>query len=242
MAAKSKVSPLTANEGALLAAITRTEQYKRKVTQYAAKKSSELEGIGTGFYEAALSGTNDLMQQGAPGAIGPRRRLLVQLPGGKRAQVQIDWEALSEAWREEKRHRASSAYKGSRRSVGAERFWLDTGKLRAAFSSFSLGRGKATSNFVVQKLSKGEYRVDFVLDLEKLPVRFLDHALRRALIQGASTGRRETDLKRMAGMPGSRPRGVYRAAWTEALRPLMRPLAMRLGRAMQEQIIQSLRR
>ena len=244
MVAKVSVSPLQANEGALLVAITRTEQYKRKVSQFAAKKSRELAGVGTGFYGAAITGTNELFQEGAGGVIGPRRRLLVKLPGGKRAQVQIDWEALSQAWHEEKKHRASSDYKGKHRSIGPEKFWLDEGKLRAAFSSFSLGRGKATSKFVVQRLSKGEYRVDFVLELEKLPVRFLDSALRRALIRGASTGRRETDLERMAGMPAGHHRfgGVYRAAWTEALRPLMRPLAMRLGRAMQEQIIKSLRR
>lgn len=234
---------LTIDKNALLSAVVRTKGYGDALLKHAAQQQAELQQIGSAYYQATLDGANQLFQDGVPNAAQPRKTLLTQLPSGKQARVDVAWKALSKGWRTNKSRRSRRNYKGPNPSVGAGLFWLDTGKLRSEFGGWIPGRGQATAKKPhIRFHINGQHEITYVLGFKKLPVRFLDAALRRALIEGAVAGRRGSALEDLPRIANTPRRGVYRAFWPEAYRPTMRPLAMRLGRAMQEQILKSLRR
>lgn len=243
MKVKTKVSSLEIDSEQVLAAVLRSDAYRKRVEKYARDSQAELQAIGQSFYESAVDGANELLQEGLPNASSARRRISVRMPGGRGAYASVAWMPLSPKWLAEKAHRASSKYHGKRRSHGAGRFWLDTGKLRTAFGSKIPVQAKAKATATPVRIGKGQWLVTFTLQLKEITPRFLDSALRRALLQGADPKQRAVGLVDMVAMPrGKRLQGVYRAAWTEAYRPLMRPLAMRLGQAMQQQILKTLKR
>lgn len=232
------------DEKALRAVVLKHKGTIAAVTQRALAKQADLEVIGTNFYQAAVGATQSLLKEGIPGNTQPRSQFRVSnpyLPGGRRIQVAVDWKALSQAWRENKRERATSGYRGKLRSVGPTVFWLDTGTLHAAFAAWAPGKARMNkSKPIIRSLGNGDFQVDHPLVFKKLSPAFLDQALRRALIAGAAAGRRGVVLEPL-GRTNKRD-GVYRAFLNEGRRPLMRPLANRLGKAMQEQMTKLLRR
>lgn len=229
------------NEGALRAMVLQHKGVLAAITERANGKQADLEVIGTNFFQAALADTQKVLNDGVQGANQPRTRLRVRLPGGRHVQVAVDWKPLSIDWRENKRERAMGNYKGKLRSIGPRVFWLDTGTLRNAFAGWVPGKaGMTKSKPRIRLLSNGDFQVDHPLAFKKLSPAFLDQALRRALIAGAEAGRRGAVLEPLGRT--NRQDGVYRAFKTEVRRPLMRPLAIRLGKAMQEQMTKLLRR
>lgn len=229
------------DEDALRAVVLRHKGLLKAVTARALGKQADLEVVGTNFYQAALDATQQILNDGVQGAAQPRKALRVRLPGGRKVQVDVAWRPLSPAWRINKQERAKGAYSGKLRSIGPRVFWLDTGELRTAFAGWVPGKaGMAKSKPRIKQLSNGDFQIDHPLAFKKLSPAFLDQALRRALIAGAAAGRRGAmpePLRRT-----SRRDGLYRAFLTEVRRPTMRPLAIRLGKAMQEQMIKILRR
>lgn len=232
------------NEKALRALVLKHHGVQKAVQTRAVGKQHFLEVTGTAFYQAALDATQKLLNEGIPGNTQPRSQILVSnpyLPGGRRMQVAVDWKALSKAWRENKHERAKGSYRGKLRSVGPTVFWLDTGTLRTAFAAWAPGKARMShSKPIIRQLGNGDFQVDHPLVFRKLTPAFLDRALRRALIEGAAAGRRGVVLEPL-GRTNKRD-GVYRAFLNEGRRPLMRPLANRLGIAMQEQMTKLLRR
>ena len=232
------------NKDALLAVVLKHKGTLKAVQTRAEGKQHFLEVIGTNFYQAAVDATQELLNEGIPGNAQPHSRLLVNnpyRPGGQRMQVAVNWKALSQSWRENKRERAHSGYRGKLRSVGPKAFWLDTGTLRAAFAAWAPGKARMSkSKPIIRQLSNGDFRVDHPLAFKRLSPAFLDQALRRALIAGAAAGRRGVVLEPFTRSVKSGD--LYRAVLNEGRRPLMRPLANRLGKAMQEQMIKLLRR
>lgn len=234
---------LSIDKGALLLAVTNSKAYNAALLKDAAERAEIMRRTAAAFYQATLDDTNGVFQSGVPGAEAARKQLRVALPNGNRVVVPVAWKPLTEKWRKSKRHRAGKNYKGKHRSEGAGLFWLDEGVLRTAFDGWIKGRGQVSAAKPrIRRLQGGQNQITYALEFKKLPVGFLDVALRRALLRGAIAGRSESALEDLP-IPASVPRrGVWRAAWPEAYRPTMRPLAMRLGRAMQEQILKSLRR
>jgi hypothetical protein len=243
MANNARVS-FELDEKALRAVILQHKGVLAAITERANGKQADLEVVGTNFYQAAVDATQDLLNQGIPGNDKARYQLRVSnpyLPGGKRMQVGVDWKPLSLDWRENKRERALGSYSGKLRSLGPRVFWLDTGTLRSAFAQWAPGKARMNkSKPIVRLLSNGDFQVDHPLAFKKLSPAFLDQALRRALIAGAAAGRRGAVLEPL-GRTNKRG-GIYRAVSNEVRRPLMRPLAIRLGKAMQEQMTKLLRR
>lgn len=232
------------NKDALLAVIIKHGGTLKAITERAEDKQRGLEVIGTNFYQAAVDATQKFLNEGIPGNDQPRNRLLVSnpnLPGGKRMAVTVGWKALSLAWRDNKRERSRGNYGGKLRSIGPKVFWLDTGTLHAAFAEWAPGKARTIrSKPIIRMLSNGYFQVDHPIAFKKLSPAFLDQALRRALIAGAAAGRRGVVLEPLGRT--SKRDGVYRAFLNEGRRPLMRPLANRLGKAMQEQMTKLLRR
>lgn len=228
----------------LRAVVLQHKGVQAAIAERARSKQRDLEVVGTNFYQAALDATQQLFNEGIPGNEKPRSQFQISnpyLPGGKRMQVSVDWKALSLAWRENKRGRALGSYSGKLRSIGPKVFWLDTGVLRAAFQVWAPGKARMVhSKPIIRLLANGDFQVDHPLAFKKLSPAFLDQALRRALIAGAAAGRRGAVLEPL-GRTNKRD-GVYRAFLNEVRRPLMRPLAIRLGKAMQEQMTKLLRR
>ena len=240
MANNTRVS-IEINMDALRAVVLQHKGTLAAITERANGKQADLEVIGTNFYQAALADTQQVLNDGVQGASQPRSQLRVRLPGGRRVQVAVDWRPLSLDWRENKQKRAQGSYKGKLRSIGPRVFWLDTGTLRNAFAGWVPGKaGMSKSKPIIRLLSNGDFQVDHPLAFKKLSPAFLDQALRRALIAGAEAGRRGA-MPEPLGRTNRRD-GVYRAFLTEVRRPLMRPLAIRLGKAMQEQMTKLLRR
>jgi hypothetical protein len=239
--AKSTVS-LQINEKKLLAAVLRTKDMLAAVTERAVRQQAELEAVGTAFYQATLRATGELFQSGVQGASGTRQQLRVPLPSGGSAQVNVAWNPLTARWLKDKARRGGKKYAGPHKSYGAGMFWLDTGQLRTAFAAWLPGKAKVTpSKPRIRLLSDGKgFQVSHPIAFRKLSPGFLDQALRRALIAGAVAGRRGAALEALRR--SSKRGGLYRAIVPEGYRPTMRPLAMRLGRAMQEQILKTLRR
>lgn len=239
----AKPGALQIDEAGLLKAIVRSKSYGDEMHRRAVAKSSELQKIGSAYYQATLDGASQLFQQGAAGADSGRQRLSVRLPSGRNAHVGVEWHALSKKWRKDKLRRGRRGYSGPNPSYGAGKFWLDTGALREAFAGWVPGRGIVIAvKPRIRLLGGKDHQITYTLEFKKLPVRFLDAALRRALVLGAVAGRRVIEVEEMPKLANMPRRGLYRGFWPEALRPTMRPLAMRLGRAMQEQILKSLRR
>jgi hypothetical protein len=229
------------DEDALRAVVMRHKGVLKAVTERALDRQHSLEVIGTNFYQAALADTQRILNDGVQGANQPRKQLRVRLPGGRNVQVAVDWKPLSMAWRENKRERALGAYNGKLRSIGPRVFWLDTGELRTAFAGWVPGKaGMTKSKPRIRHLGNGDFQIDHPLVFKKLSPAFLDQALRRALIAGAAAGRRGATPEPLRRT--SQRGGIYRAFLTEVRRPTMRPLAIRLGKAMQEQMIKILRR
>lgn len=234
---------LSIDKGALLAAVTNSKAYNVALLKDAAVRSEIVRRTAAAFYQATLDDTNQVFQSGVPGAKAARKQLRVALPNGSRVVVPVAWHPLSKRWRDSKRYRAGKNYTGKQRSVGAGLFWLDEGVLRTVFDGWVQGRGQVSAAKPrIRRLQSDQNLITYALEFKELPVGFLDVALRRALLRGATAGRSTSALERLP-IPASLPRrGVWRAAWPEAYRPTMRPLAMRLGRAMQEQILKSLKR
>lgn len=228
---------------ALRAVVLKHKGTLAAVKAHALGKQADLEVVGTNFYQAAISATQELFNEGIPGNDQPRHRLQVSnpnLPGGRRMQVAVAWKPLSHAWRENKRERAMGSYTGRYRSIGHRVFWLDTGTLRAAFAAWAPGKARMSkSKPKIIQLSNGDFQIEHPLAFRKLSPVFLDQALRRALIAGAAAGRGAV-LEPLSRT--NKRDGVYRAVLNESRRPLMRPLAIRLGKAMQEQMTKLLRR
>lgn len=232
------------DEKALRALVLQHKGVQKAITERARGKQADLEVVGTNFYQAALDATQQLLNEGLPNNAQPRSQFQVSnpyLPGGRRMQIVVDWAALSKSWRESKHKRAQRGYAGLGRSIGPTVFWLDTGTLRTAFAAWAPGKARMVhSKPIIRQLSNGDFQVDHPLAFKKLTPAFLDRALRRALIEGAAAGRRGVVLEPL-GRTNKRD-GVYRAFLNEGRRPLMRPLANRLGKAMQEQMTKLLRR
>jgi hypothetical protein len=236
----AKPATLQVNESALLAAITRSKGYETALHKRAVERQAELQQVASAFYQGALNAASQVFQEGATGADSGRVRLKAAGPYGKNVQANVAWKPLSKRWRKEKARRAAANYEGADKSLGPHLFWLDTGLLRATFAGWIPGKGKATVGKPnIRTLAKGKTQVTYAIGFKKLPIGFLDTALRRALIEGAHAGR---DATLVPMHRAKRKEGLYRAFWAEELRPTMRPLAMRLGRAMQEQILKILRR
>ena len=226
---------------ALRAVVLHNKGTMALITERAKGKQADLEKVGTDFYQAALADTQMVLNDGVQGANHPRSQLRVRLPSGRRVQVGVDWKALSLGWRDNKRERARGNYNGKLRSIGPRVFWLDTGTLRNALAGWVPGKaGMTKSKPRIKLLSNGNFQVDHPLAFRKLSPAFLDQALRRALIAGAEAGRRGAMPELLSRT--NRREGVYRAFLPEVRRPLMRPLAIRLGKAMQEQMTKLLRR
>lgn len=232
---------LVVNRQALLKAITSSKGYGDALLKRANERQTELERVATAFYDATLKGANKVFQDGVLGADKSRKQLKVALPNGRNVTVEVGWKALSQPWRKDKSKRGHARYAGRNKSYGAGKFWLDTGQLRQEFGGWIPGRAIVLhSKPHIRFHINGRHTIEHVLRFKELPVRFLDAALRRALIEGAVAEGRVSEWQDMPIT--SHTRGVYRAFWAEAYRPTMRPLASRLGRAMQEQILKTLRR
>lgn len=226
---------------ALRAVVLKHKGTLAAITAQALGKQADLEVVGTNFYQAALGATQDILNEGIQGAAQPRKQLRVRVPGGRKVQVSVAWRPLSPAWRLNKQERAQTSYGGKLRSLGPRVFWLDTGELRSAFAGWLPGKaGMHKAKPKIRQLSNGDFEITHPLDFRKLSPAFLDQALRRALIVGAAAGRRGAMPEPLSRT--SKREGVYRAFLTEVRRPTMRPLAIRLGREMQDQFIKILRR
>ena len=240
--AKTTVS-LEANKGKLLAMITGSPQYNEALLRDAAERNERMRQIAESYYQAALAETARLFVAGVPRGNQGRRQIKVRLPGGANAVVSVNWKPLTERWLKSKQRRSRQDYSGKHPSKGAGLFWLDEGKLSEAFSSWIVGRGQVTADKPrIRRLNAKESLVTLSLSFKKLPVGFLDEALRRALLQGTDGGGNVIGQEGLTIPAANTHRGVWRAAWPEYRRPTMRPLAARLGRSMQEQLLKSLKR
>lgn len=240
--AKANVVRLQINKDKLLGVMLRDKGLLAAVTARAVARQKELEAIGASFYEATLRATGGLFESGVQGGEGSRQQIRVTLPSGANAQVNVAWDPLAASWLKDKKRRGNKKYVGPHKSYGPDKFWLDTGQLRAAFAGWLPGKGKVTPSKPRIRLASDRhgFLVSHPIAFKKLSPGFLDAALRRALIAGAVAGRRGAALEALRR--SSKRGGLYRAIVPEGYRPTMRPLAMRLGRAMQEQILKTLRR
>jgi hypothetical protein len=240
--AKANVIRLQIDKEKLLGVVLRDKGMLAAVTARAVARQKELEAIGASFYSATLKATGGLLESGVQGADKPRQQIRVPLPNGASAQVNVAWNPLTARWLKDKARRGRKKYAGPHKSYGPGMFWLDTGQLRTAFAGWLPGKGKVTPSKPRIRLASGRdgFLVSHPIAFKKLSPGFLDQALRRALIAGAVAGRRGAALEALRR--SSKRGGLYRAIVPEGYRPTMRPLAMRLGRAMQEQILKTLRR
>lgn len=240
--AKASVVHLQINKQKLLGVLLRDKGMLAAVTARAVARQQELEGISEAFYQATLRATNGLFDSGVKGAEDGRQQIRVPLPNGGNAQVKVAWEPLTARWLKDKARRGNKKYAGPHPSHGAGMFWLDTGQLRTAFAGWFPGKAKVTPSKPRIRLASGRdgFLISHPIAFKKLSPGFLDAALRRALIAGAVAGRRDAALEALRR--SSKRGGLYRAIVPEGYRPTLRPLAMRLGRAMQEQILKTLRR
>lgn len=239
----ANTATLTIDKSRLLAAIVRSPDYKKRIQEYADERIAELEQVAGAYYQAALEGVNALLQTGVKNGSQPHHQIKVKLPNGRITTVQVDWRALSAGWLAEKRDRSAAGYKAKNRSHGADLFWLDQGKLRAAFAGWMPGRaGVHVSRPKLTASGTYQRRIEYRISFNRLTPSFLDIVLRRALIAGASAGNGVVPTVQLVAMSSRPQRGVWRAYQPEIWRPTMRPLAMRLGKAMQQQILKTLNR
>lgn len=256
--AVAKITNLEQVKDRVLAKVTASTLYVRKLDEELHKRAELADAVAGEHYENVLRQIHDeVLLEGVSPATSGRTQLTVKSPEGP-AGVQLNWSPLSKRWLANKRYRAGAGYKfnpnrATRGTIGAVRgrsygpnaFWLDERKLARAFKSSVMGKGKARVYYTRTELTNGDYAVEFVVTFNRLPARYLDVAIRRSLLRGA-TGMGSlgglVDLPISLLPTGDRARGIYRGGWPEYHRPMMRPIAQRLGRAMKVQILKSLNR
>lgn len=251
--AEVEIQGMVEFRAALLAKVTKSTLYVSKLKQWADRKADKAAAVATLHYEGAIAEIGELLDDGVAGGAVARSSLNISTPSNGRVAVQVKWAALNAGWLAEKNSRSRGGKggrgkrggKGRGKSIGAGRFWLDEGKLSRAFRTGIRGKGTVSVVPVLREKRGGDFEITFEFRFEKLPARYLDRAIRRSLLRGATGlggGLGLIDIPDSELTTAGKPRGLARGGWPEMMRPLMRPIAQRLGRAMQQQILKSLRR
>lgn len=246
-----KAGSLDQLKDVIRAKVTGSTVYVSKLRKLAEKKAKVMEEVIVRNYNLAIAEIDEVVADGHTGAQSHVSRLNTSV-----GSVPVNWQPLSHRWLLDKRLRSGkgkrtinrnraaygSGTTGRRgRSYGPDMFWLDQKKFSTAFKAY-LNKGDAQVEVRMKELKDGTFQVTFNARLSKLPARYLDRAIRRSLMQGAEGvghhGLRDFDASEL--VTASVPRGIARGMWPEAIRPTMRPIAQRIGRAMKEQIIRSL--
>lgn len=246
----SKVTEFKVDRNALLAKITRSTQYVSKLRQFAERRAAAMQATAEEHYQGAIAEIGELLEDGVGGAATPLSRLFVDSPANGRVAVAVQWSPLHSNWLKEKRNRSIATFRSKGRhprgkSFGPNQFWLDERKFVSAYRNRILGKGAASVDLRMREMRGGDFELRFELRLDKLPARYLDRAIRRSLMRGAGGSGRNfglIDIPESELTSASKPRGLARGGWPEQMRPLMRPIAQRLGRAMKQQILKTLNR
>lgn len=227
------VGPVEVDKDKLLAKITRTTVWVSKLRELADRRAAEAERVANEYYDGAIAAIEDQLVEGVTGARAYRRSLTVKGPDGV-VGVRVRWKPLASSWIKRKQAQGSA---------GASSFWLYKGRMHRAFRSGVKGKGKAQVTVRMKELRNGDFELVFVTRFNPLPARYLDRAIRRSLLRGAQGDGGNDEL---LFLPDSeltsafKPRGLARGSWPEVKRPLMRPVAQRLGRAMKDRILKSI--
>lgn len=240
------------------AKVMASTQVMSALRKLAEKKRQAIELDATMHYQSAINAIDDILTDGHAGAAAPVSRIYADSPTGVSLPVAVKWNSLSSKWLKNKAFRSKPGYAPKRmrngtraerprgRSFGAHAFWLDERKLSHAFKQQVVGRGKANATYRMKEIKGGDFELVFDVRFDKLPARYLDRAIRRALIKGAgelgNASVLGSDFSTSDLTQTSHPRGLARGGWAEALRPTMAPISRRLGRAMKEQILRSIAR
>ncbi len=247
-----KAGSLDQLKDVIRAKVTGSTVYVSKLRKLAEKKAKVMEEVIVRNYNLAISEIDEIVADGHTGGQSHISRLNTSV-----GTVPVSWKPLTHRWLLDKRLRSGTGKRkinrnraaygsgttGRRgRSYGPDMFWLDQRKFSTAFKAY-LNKGDAKVEVKLKELKDGTFEVKFNARLSKLPASYLDRAIRRSLMQGAegagSLGGL-LDFNASELVTASVPRGIARGMWPEAIRPTMRPIAQRIGRAMKEQIIRSL--
>lgn len=251
----AKVTELKIDHQAILAKVTASGQYVSKIRAFAERRAGAMERVAEEHYQGAIKEIQDLLEDGISGAAAPMSRLFIETPANGRVAVGVNWAPLHPRWLSSKANRSRPGYTPTRgsvrskhpkgRSYGANSFWLDEKKFLSAYRSRVSGQGTVSVDLRMREMKGGSFELRLELRLNKLPARYLDRAIRRSLIKGAGgTGSLGglIEIPRSELTSSTNSRGLARGGWPEQMRPLMRPIAQRLGRAMQKQILKTLNR
>jgi hypothetical protein len=197
-------------------------QADKKVAQKAAKSVSEH------VEQYARAAVNEIAAhlQGVSGGESPLSQLKVNTPGGAalvklpgpRGGGRSGWPQLSEVTMSRKGH---------------EFFWFHEGRVQARYLAAMLNgysRKKFTSygTKLIRKPGRPEFDLSLSVELKKLPNPY-DALVRRPFLSGAQGGELP-EAPRFTGTTRRARQGVNRILWPENQRPLLRPIAYRMGR------------
>lgn len=235
----------------IVLAVTRTREYADRIDAEAAEISGRLQNVTEAYYERAIDAIADIAEGGIFPAEAPMGTRPFETPEGKPVSVKFKGKPLSKDWLENKQSRVGQRrkFKDGRKpkrgkSYGPHSFWLDERKLGPA-----LGKNRGNGIVIVtSKITGGkrsDFKITFRIALKGLPSRYLDLAIRRSLVQGAGGPDRASAILEFSDSHATKsanPTGVGRGFWPEVLRPTMRPIAQRLGRALKKQLIKIINR
>lgn len=206
----------------------------------------ELAGIATAFYRQSLQNSKQMVHHGISGASSGITKVSVPFPSGRHGFAPTKLEQLKDA-----------TLKKKRRHIGRSSFWLDYGSegakgreaLREAvarvYNSLSLAKvTDRTTDVVRATKSARSALLEFYVDLDFSDIGDpLDTLIRRALVEGETMtgGYIDTDGEdTLALIPilefGRRRGGRYGGVAPE--RPIIGPMALRLGKEMRKALVQ----
>lgn len=197
------------------------DQAAKKVAQPAAKKATEhverhfragVEGIANSLVGVPGGGAFRKQQK----VVTPEGDVIVKFPPDRAGKT--SWRPLTESYRLLKGH---------------DLFWINQGLVRQRFvSSVVAGytRKKFTSysTKMIRKSGQSQFDLTLSVELKKLPNPY-DALVRRPFLSGAKGG----ELPQAPAFNGKSRRvrlGLNRILWPENQRPLLRPVAYRMGR------------
>lgn len=219
-----KLSPQLNNQ--VLNAVLSSKKFKDQVDRRVAQKAARAAADHVEKYARAAVTETAQYLQGVSGGSAPLGQLKVGSPGGTavvklpapRGRKGAGWPALSDFTIDRKRH---------------DFFWRDKGVVQSRYAAAMLAgyaRKKFTSygTRLTRKPGRPEFDLALSVELKKLPNPY-DALVRRPFLSGAQGGELP-DAPRFTGTTKRSRLGVNRILWPENQRPLLRPIAYRMGR------------
>lgn len=208
-------------EDAILKAALASPQLKSRVEAEVAR--NKLISQAVDHYESyarqAVNEIDEYLSSGVAGGSSSLRRLFVSTPG-RPAWVRLTpkWRRLSEGYIDEKGH---------------DLFWSLSGLVSSQFrqnvvSGYTRSKFTSYSTRITRQRSRNGFQVTLAVELRRLPSPY-DELVRRPFLAGVQ-GKGLPEAPAFVGAGRAARQSVSRVLLPENQRPLLRPIAYRMGR------------